>query len=304
MLNVLDQLICSAPSLHRLPTMPLALPRSSSHPRAASRELILLVSVVRCEPVLSRSTCPPLPPFAMHRRKNTTSSQQRTHRPVLSNLTSTKHNDPPYPFRHGRAVRHRYHRTPSAEERQGLLDLGCVGAGEAPCGLIEQQDAGILESSTRDAEALAEGLVQGGGMRADNRVVALREGKDGLMNPNKGRSIDNLLAGGVAPEGNICLDCAGEEHCLLRHKPNQLPQPLRIKSCHIRVVEQYKSLPRVKEPLNHRERCALATSCGTADANVLPGIHGQTDTIKCFVIRGGGVTEGYVAKLHTALDGR
>ncbi len=116
------------------------------------------------------------------------------------------------------------------------LALGVERAG----GLVEDQDARVLEQRARDRHPL---LLAAGELHpalAHQRVVALREPGDELVRVGGLGGGEDLLLAGVGPGvADVVGDRVGEEHRLLGDGADLLAQPLRIELAQIASEERH-----------------------------------------------------------------
>ena len=106
-------------------------------------------------------------------------------------------------------------------------------------GLVEDEDARILQDGARDGDAL---LLPAGELHAalaDERRVALGEARDEVVGVGgAGGGLDLGVGRGALSVADVLGDRAREEHRLLRDDADLTAQPLRIEIAQVAAVEE------------------------------------------------------------------
>ena len=179
-----------------------------------------------------------------------------------------------------------------------LFGLGIEGGG----GLVEDEDAGILEEDAGDGDALALAAGKGDAALADVGFVAVAEPGDevvGIGGPGGG---DDFILGGAGPAvADVLGDGAGEEDVVLHDDSDLAADGLDVVGGDGFVVDEDFAGGGIVEAGEEGDDGAFAGAAGADEGDHFAGLDGEVD-----VVEGGladAVAEGDVAELDLALDG-
>ena len=111
---------------------------------------------------------------------------------------------------------------PEAVERG--VHLGGRGGVERGRRLVEDEDGGILDDRPGDGDLLALAAREADASLRDDRVVAVREAQDELVDVGRARRGLHLVDGGVGlPVGDVLADGGAEQDRLLEDDADLLP---------------------------------------------------------------------------------
>src|SRR6266571_557358 len=127
--------------------------------------------------------------------------------------------------------------------------------------LIQDEDTGILEQDASDGNALLLATGEEMTTRPNDRLIAVRELQNPLMDVSGGRSGNHLFPGGIwSPIGDVLAYGGIMQVGLLSYYANVTPQAFHGHIPHITAIDFHRSLLNIIEPRQQVRDRRLASS--------------------------------------------
>src|ERR1700736_600663 len=186
-------------------------------------------------------------------------SDQLVMRPILDQAAALNGHDAVAGAHRREAVRDDEDRATLGDLAHVLLDDALALVIERARSLVEDEDARIGYTGTRNGDALALSPGERSAPLAHHRVVALGQLQDKVVRARERGGGDHALHGnGRINERDIVAHRPVEQHVLLHHHPDLAPQPRDIDHREIDAVHQHPPALRDIEALNELGERALA----------------------------------------------
>ena len=144
--------------------------------------------------------------------------------------------------------------------------------------LIEDEDAGVAQDHPGDRQPLPLPTRQGGAPLADDRVVAVGEADDVVVDLRLTGSGLDLGVGSVETAvGDVRPDRRGEQEGFLQDEPDLGTNRVAIERAHIVAVEGDHTGVGMVEPGDQADEGALADAGLTDDSDALPRLDPEVD---------------------------
>jgi len=170
--------------------------------------------------------------------------------------------------------------------------------------LVEQQDGRLAHDGARDGDPLLLAARERAAAQADAAVVAVRQrARDEVVRVGAARRLLHVRSrGALLAVGDVFGDGALEEHRLLPHQPDLLPQPAHVQLAQRHAVERDRARQRVVEALEQRHERRLARPRGAAQGDPLARLDLERVPVADEVVGGPGVGKDHIAHRDLAAD--
>src|SRR5215471_8673493 len=170
-------------------------------------------------------------------------------------------------------------------------------------GLIQDEDTGIANNGASEAEQLSLANAQVHATLGERRIVALRQGQDEIVCPDRLGSSDHVcIAGGCAGIANVLLDSTGKQIGLLENHAHLAHQRLALHVSDVKAVDDDPALRDISEAVQQGGQRALASAGRSYQGDSLAWPDVQVDILEH--LDPWDVVEGDVVKGDLALDWR
>ena len=189
------------------------------------------------------------------------------------------------------------------ELAQGFLDQQLGARVDVGGGLVQHQDARILEQGAGDRQELTLAAAQVGGTLLQHGVVAVGKLLDELVSARPPRRRFDVGIRGVRPAvTDVVADGVREQKGVLQHDADALPEAVLGHAADVLPVDGHGAGLHVVEALQQADDGGLA---GTGRAHQRHGLAGLGDQVDALQHRRAGlVGEGHAGQLHAAFGER
>ena len=130
--------------------------------------------------------------------------------------------------------------TPGEKRLKGLADEGFTFGVEGTGGFVENEEVGLEENGTGDADALTLPTTEESTAVADGGIVGLGELKDEVVGLSNLRRLFDLLPGGTGSAvGDVVPDGVVEQECVLFNNTYVLPERGGTKLLDGTAIDEY-----------------------------------------------------------------
>mmetsp|Transcript_69704 Transcript_69704/g.105309 ORF Transcript_69704/g.105309 Transcript_69704/m.105309 type:complete len:213 (+) Transcript_69704:237-875(+) len=168
--------------------------------------------------------------------------------------------------------------------------------------LVQQQDRRVLDHRPRDRDPLLLPPRQLPALLPNVGLVAFREGEDEVVGVGHLGRRDHLLPRrAVLAVCNVVGNRPAEQHRLLPHHPDLLPQPVHVERLQVPPVQLHHPRVRVVEALDQLHRRALPAPARPHQRHRRPGLHRQAVPVRHLLVGPAGVREVHVVEADLPL---
>jgi len=222
---------------------------------------------------------------------------------LLGDLPSAEHDDVVGAADGRQPVRHDHRRAAADERLQRRLHELLALSVERGSGLVEEEDARVVDDGARDRDALLLPAAHLPAALSALRLVLVGEPADEAVRVRGAARLPHLLLGCVVlAVPHVLEDRDREEHWLLRDQLDLLPQPLDVQLPNVHAVDPHRPPRRVVEAQDQLHDRALPAPGTPHQRDGLPGCDVEVEVSEHGVVLARRVGERDVLQRDVALD--
>ena len=148
-------------------------------------------------------------------------------------------------------------------------------------GIVEQKNRRLQQQRARDGETLLLSAGKSDARLAENRVVALRQGRHEIVRGGDARRLFDLLARGIGmAERDVCRDGRAEQKALLKNEADVAAQLIEIEIAGVHTVDEHAPGGRIVETRDEAHQRAFSAARRADDGDALAGLHLEVDVLQ------------------------